>query len=434
MIRSAIALSLFALAPALAAQDLFVGRLTTSVTDLQLNAGARDPSLSADAGWVAFVSTSSNLGGASNGSLNVYLYNLATDEYLLGMAALGSGNSFAPTVASGGFALAFESLAGNINGGGAFSDVFYSEAFDVGQGEIAFNTYLVSRGLGGATPDGASRDASISADAQFVAFRSDSSNLIAADSNGVADIFVGSAASLFGPPPERVSVDNAGAQINGPSRALSSQAISSDGRIVAFAVDTPVSIDGSNAGTLEDVFVRDRMLGTTTLMSKSSAGVAGTNSSDMPAISPNARYVAFRSFSTNLVAAPSGSRIYVRDRQTSTTTNMPLPPGAASCEDPRISNLGDIVAQCNMMVGSAQAFLYRPAGGGTFYRLSTSLTAGDGNNVSGNFAGISASGDFTVFDSDASDLVSGDTNTSSDVFVGIDAEVLARIFADGFED
>jgi hypothetical protein len=79
-------------------------------------------------------------------------------------------------------------------------------------------------------------------------------------------------------------------------------------------VDTPVSIDGSNAGTLEDVFVRDRMLETTSLMSKSTAGVAGSSSSDMAAISPNGRYVVFRSFSTNLVASPSGSLIYVRDR------------------------------------------------------------------------------------------------------------------------
>lgn len=433
-LRSILALSLLVATPAAWAQGVIVGRLTTSVTDQQFNAGARDPALSADGGYILFVSSSSNLGLASNGSLNVYLYELATDRYFLGMQLLGNGNSFAPTVASGGGALAFESLATNLPGtGGGQTDVYYSEAFDAGQGEIAFNTYLVSRGLGGAPPNGESRYASISADAQFVAYRSEASNLIAGDTNNWQDIFVGASINFFASAPERVSVDNAGAQINGPSRALSSQAISSDGRYVAFAVDTPVSIDGSNPGTLEDVFVRDRTLGTTSLMSRASTGVAGTSSSDMAAISPNARYVAFRSFSNNLVPSPTGSRIYLRDRQTGTTTNMPLPAGAASCEDPHVSDVADIIAQCNMSAGAAQAFLYRPAGGGAFYRLSTSITAGNGNNTSGNQNGISADGNFSVFDSAASDLVPNDTNNGTDVFVAVDAAVLNQLFADGFE-
>jgi Tol biopolymer transport system component len=155
-------------------------------------------------------------------------------------------------------------------------------------------------------------------------------------------------------------------------------------------------------------------------VSKSTAGVAGTGSSDMAAISPSGRFVVFRSFSTNLVASPSGSLIYVRDRQQNTTSNMPLPPGAASCEDPRISDFGDIVSQCNMAgPASQQAFLYDPSGGGAFYRLSTSLTDTNGNGSSGGFTGISADGGFLVFDSAASDLVPDDTNDAADVFVVI---------------
>jgi MYXO-CTERM domain-containing protein len=138
----------------------------------------------------------------------------------------------------------------------------------------------------------------------------------------------------------------------------------------------------------------------------------------MAAISPSGRYVVFRSFSTNLVTSPSGSRIYVRDRQENTTTNMPLPPDASSCEDPRISDFADILAQCNMNAGSAQAFLYKPVED-AFYQLSTSTTAGPGNGASGNYSGISADGAFMVFDSDASDLVPGDTNNKSDVFVAV---------------
>jgi MYXO-CTERM domain-containing protein len=140
----------------------------------------------------------------------------------------------------------------------------------------------------------------------------------------------------------------------------------------------------------------------------------------MAAISPNGRYVVFRSFSSYLTSNPSGSRIYVRDRQNGMTTNMPLPPNAVSCEDPRISDFGDIVAQCSMTnTPSQQAFLYDPAGAGAFYQLSTSITDGTGNGPSGDFTGISADGRVLLFDSSASDLVADDTNSLPDVFVAV---------------
>jgi Tol biopolymer transport system component len=399
---------------------ILAGRLTAPVTDDELTAGAEAASVSPDGRYLAFVSTSGNMGPPSNGSQNVYLYDLATDEYLLATSGLGTGNSYAPSISAGGFALAFQSEANDlvVEGTSGLTDLFYSAAYDAGGGAVAFNTYLVSKGLGGAAPNGASQNASISGNGLYVAFLSHASNLIGDDTNGAPDIFVGDATNLFASQPERVSVDNAGAQIDGYSRALSPSAISSDGRYVAFAVDTPVSIDGSNAGTLEDVFVRDRVAETTSLISKSTAGVAGDSSSDMAAISPSGRYVVFRSSSTNLVPSPSGSRIYVRDLQESTTTNMPLPPDATSCEDPRISDAGDILAQCNMTSPTyAQAFLYKPANGGAFYQLSTSQTDSPGNGTSGNYTGISADGFVMVFDSIASDLVPVDTNSTSDVFV-----------------
>lgn len=404
------------------AQYLFAGRLTTPTAGLQLTAGAQQPAVSPDGRYIAFVSSSSNMGVASNGSTNVYRYDIVTDTYELATQALGTGNSNAPSISTSGLALAFPSESDNVGTGttSGFTDVFYS----VRNGAGAYTTQLVSRGVGGVAPNGASSNASISADGRWIAFASSASNLITSDTNGVADVFVADAQNLAAQP-ERISVNNGGAQIEGPSRALSPSAISADGRYVAFAVDTPVSIDGSNAGTLEDVFVRDRVAGTTSLISKSTAGVAGSSSSDMAAISPSGRFVVFRSFSTNLTAGASGSRIYLRDRQEGTTGNMPLPPGAASCEDPRVSDLAQIVAQCNMLSGFAQAFLYDPAGEGAFYQLSTSVTATNGNGTSGNFTGISADGLITVFDSAASDLVPDDTNNSIDVFVVVPEPAVA---------
>jgi Tol biopolymer transport system component len=413
-----VALAWLCSAPQAGADVALAGRLTAPATGLQLDTGAQAPSVSPEGRFVAFASTSDDMGQPSNGSLNIYRYDLVDDTYLLATEALGTGNSTVPSISVNGLALAFESLANDLTPdvSSSQSDVFYSEALDDGQGGIVFDTVLVSRGLGGAAPNDASRYASISADARWVAFYSDASNLIAGDGNGAPDIFVWDAENRLSPP-ELVSVDSAEVQINGPSRPLSPSAISADGRYVAFAVDTPVSIDGSNAGTLEDVFVRDRVAGTTSLISKSTGGVAGGSSSDSPAISPGGRFVVFRSFSTNLVPNPTGSRIYLRDREQNVTVDMPLPPNALSCEDPRVSDYADVVAQCSMSGASQQVFLFKAAGLGDIYQLSTSLTAGAGNGASGNYSSISSNGVITVFDSSASDLVPDDTNSAPDVFV-----------------
>jgi Tol biopolymer transport system component len=419
LLRLPIALGLLLSLPAVSqAEYQFAGRLTTPSTDLELDAGGETPAVSADGSVIAFASTSSNLGVPSNGSTNIYLYLISTDTYYLAQTGLGTGNSISPSVAEGGGAVAFQSEANDLVTGNQSgqSDVFYSIL--ASDSPVTFATFLVSQGLGGAAANGASRYPSISRDGRWVTFHSDASNLIANDTNGDPDIFVADA-NDFTSPPELISVDDFGNPIDGPSRQPSPDSISADGRYVVFAVDTPVSIDGSNAGTLEDVFLRDRLLGTTRLISKATDGTPGSSSSSSPAISPNGRFVAFFSFSTNLTPSPSGSRIYVRDRLRGTTTNLPLPPGAFSCEDPRVSNRGRVTAQCNTS-GPQQAFLYDPfEAGGTFYRLSTSLTQQNGNGASGNFTGISANGAIVAFDSAASDLVANDLNSSSDVFAWV---------------
>jgi hypothetical protein len=400
-----------AAAPAAHAQYVLAGRVVSPDGGAELTSGASDCSISADGRYVAFISTSDNIGVPFNGSYNVYRYDLVADELELAMASIGSGNSFAPSISADGAAIAFPSLA-NLGGSqGASHDVYYS----VRNGTGGWDTTLASPSLSG-VPDGAAQFASLSPDGRWIAYHSTASNLVPSDTNGQPDIFLSDALDLASGP-IRVSVDGSGAQIAGPSRALSRDAVSLDGRRVVFAVDTPVSIDGSNAGTLEDVFVRDLVAGTTKLVSQSTEGVAGSSSSDMPAISPSGRFVVFRSFSTNLVASPTGSRIYLRDLDEDTTYNLPLPDGAASCGNPHVSDTADIVVQCSMNVtASSQAFLYE-AEEGAFYQLSTSITAGYGNGESGDSLSISANGLLVAFDTAASNLIENDGNSSDDVFV-----------------
>ena len=64
------------------------------------------------------------------------------------------------------------------------------------------------------------------------------------------------------------------------------------------------------------MFVRDRKLHKTSLVSVGPAGVQGNNYSAYPSISADGRFVAFRSFASNLVSGDSNGYldVFVRDR------------------------------------------------------------------------------------------------------------------------
>lgn len=418
------------------AERVLAGRILNPVTSAQLTAGARDPAVSGDGRFICFVSTSSNLIAPANGALNVYRADTAADtpaaeSLALAMAQLGNGNAFAPACSGAGSVIAFETLATNLGGvHGSFMDIYVSHQIALPQNEIGFETRLVSRGLGDAAPNGESRAASISLDGRFVAFYSDASNLVQNDTNNAPDIFIVNVDGGLIGSVERVSVDSAEVPISGPSRFPSNQALSGDGRFVAFAADA--AIDGANPGNLEDVFVRDRSNGTTSLVSKFSNGAPFTSSSAQAAISANGRYVAFRSFQTG--AGISGSRIFVRDLQAQTTTSLPVPPGATVCEEPKVDRTGNVLMQCgSTQVGGAQQAWFWQAASSSYVRLSRSPANAEGNLVSGNVTSMSEDGSVLAFDSDASNLDTGDTNFSADVFVDIDSVRLFALFSDGFE-
>jgi hypothetical protein len=108
--------------------------------------------------------------------------------------------------------------------------------------------------------DGASSRPSLSQGGRHVAFESVATNLTAGDTNGVRDVFVRDHVTGT---TERISVAGDGTQGNGPSGA---PAISDDGRFVAFETDASNLVPGDSDDDT-DVVVRDRRLGTTTLVS-----------------------------------------------------------------------------------------------------------------------------------------------------------------------
>src|SRR3569833_546803 len=166
-------------------------------------------------------------------------------------------------------------------------------------------------------PLGNASQGSVSADGRFIAFVSDSSVLVKGDTNGRNDIFVYDRSNnTF----ERVSVDSSGHEANSDS---TEPVISQNGRYVAFTslASNLVSGDTNNAW---DVFVHDRSTGATTRVSVSSAGVQGNVTSQSPTITPDGRYVAFGSDASNLVPNDTNglSDIFVRDRVTGTTRRV----------------------------------------------------------------------------------------------------------------
>ena len=116
-----------------------------------------------------------------------------------------------------------------------------------------------------------------------------------------------------------VSINTNGFAGNGASR---SAAMTPDGRFVAF-VSAANNLVNGDTNKIPDVFVRDLQAGSTVLVS---VGAVSTNtsiplgSSESPAITPDGRYVAFLSTATNLVSGvPSGGDVYVRDLQSNIT-------------------------------------------------------------------------------------------------------------------
>ena len=149
---------------------------------------------------------------------------------------------------------------------------------------------------------------------------SDASNLVAGDTNRASDVFV---RDRVAGTTKRVSVSSDGAQANTTEDGSGWPALSADGRFVAFWSDASNLVAGdSNDST--DVFLRDRVAGTTERVSVSRTGVQASptdEGSGRPAISADGRLVAFVSSASNLVAGDTNDNddAFARDRVSGTT-------------------------------------------------------------------------------------------------------------------
>jgi Tol biopolymer transport system component len=288
--------------------------------------------------------------------------------------------------------------------------------------------------------DGASRETVISPRGKLVVFSSDATDLVSKDGNGVSDVFVRDPEAGT---TERVSVDSSGVEGGAASVLHSSQCISGDGRFVVF-VSSAANLVAFDSNNKSDVFLHDRRSGNTKRVSVDSAGAQANGDSDAPAISVDGRFVAFQSDATNLVAGDTNgaSDVFVRDLQNGTTERVSVDSAGVGANHgsfhPAISSDGAFVAFDSVATNLDAAdatnthpdVYLRDRSAGTTVLLSVEAggVVGDGASTR---PSVSADASFVAFESIATNLVKGDKNGSSDVFV-LDrgAGVLVRVSVD----
>lgn len=330
------------------------------------NASTWDCSLSGNGRYVAVHSYATNyVANDDNNANDVFLRDLEAGTTVLVSQSLAGGvgnrRSDSPVVSQDGRYVAFQSSASNLVAGdtNGIDDVFLR---DVATGV----TMLCSQSSSGVQQNtgGTLMNPTVSRDGTVVAYDSPASNLVPGDTNRLIDAFVREWQTGL---TRRVSVGNNGAQGNHDSF---SPGVSSDGMHVAFSSRASNLVTGDTNG-YTDVFFRDRVLRTTSRISVSSSGTESNKGSGFSSVSADGRYIAFQSDGSNLVPGDTNNNadVFVHDRQTGETT-----------------------------------------------RISVSSSGGQGNGRS-YVPSISPDARYVAFTSSASNLVPGDTNGKSDVFV-----------------
>lgn len=386
------------------------------------NGPSYDPFITGDGRWVVFTSRASDLvTGDNNGTLDVFVRDILAGTTVRASVDTAGGDpngpsSFANITADGRF-VAFRSLA---------SDIVPSDrngALDVFVRDLADGTTVrASEDMEGGDANGPSQDPDLTPDGRWVAFWSSASDLVPGDGNGAFDVFV---RDLESGTTTRVSVDQQGGDPNGESRLPS---ISEDGRYVLFQSSASDLVPG-DLNDRADVFLRDLVAGTTTMVSVDAGGGSAGGSSIDPNLSADGSWAAFYSNAPDIVPGDDNGLydVFVRDLDAGVTVRASVdtvgddPNGHSFAPD--ITPDGRFVAFDSFATdlvtgdgnGRIDAFVFDLVQG-TTARVSVDLAGGDANGHTDDPA-ISADGRFVAVGSFASDLVTGDRNGTLDVFV-----------------
>jgi hypothetical protein len=332
--------------------------------------------------------------------------------------AQGNDFSYYADISEDGNHIAFQSNATNLLPGGVtfdlngVSDIF---VFD-------YQTKILkcaSLGALGNPGNKASHNPSLSADGSIVVFNSQATDIISNDLTLGNDVFVHDLASGL---TERVSVDSAGIASNGASTWAD---VSGDGSLVVFRSTADNLVAGDTNG-FDDIFLHDRSTGVTSLIS----GIGADGPSTRPSISSGGDFVAFESLATNLVPGDvnSQSDIFLVELNTGTITRVSEIAGIggdSGSSYASVSNGGVAVAfqsaASNLAPGdtglATDVFYWRNNGSSqTLVRISEASGLGEAQGAS-RVPDISKDGYSVAFQSLAPNLVVGDNNNKSDIFI-----------------
>jgi Tol biopolymer transport system component len=226
-------------------------------------------------------------------------------------------------------------------------------------------TLLASQSSSGVEGNSQSIPMDVSWSGRWILFRSQAGNLDPLDVNPAADVFL---RDLESDTTSIVSLGAGGQPANAAAGYFG--AVSGDGRVVAFDSWASNWVAG-DANNVRDVYRRDRTTGAIELVSVALGGGAGNGESFVPHMSDDGRFVVFASAASDLVPGDSNGR--------------------------RDCFLRDVAV-------------------GTTILLSADVS-GAGSNGDSNSPEVSNDGRFVAFESAATDLVAGDTNSATDVFV-----------------
>jgi len=399
----------------------YIYRVSVSSEGTEGNNNSQYPAISGDGRYVAFCSTATDLvEGDTNGHYDVFLHDTLTGETVRVSVASdgteGDGLSAIPTISGDGRYVTFYSSATNLVEGDTndAADIFVHDT-------LTGETVRVSVATDGAEGNGDSERSSISGDGRYVAFNSTATDLVEGDTNGHYDVFLHD--TLTGET-VRVSVASDGTEGDWTS-ALPS--ISSDGRFVAFESDasTLVSEDTNDS---RDIFLHDTQTDETTRVSVAEDGTQGNDSSFNSSISVDGRYVAFYSSATNLVEGDTNdiNDVFLHDTQAGETVRVSVDSdgneGNGNSFLPSISRDGRYVTYysvANNLVegdtnGAEDIFVHDTLTGETV-RVSVASDGTESNYIS-QLPSISRDGRYVAFQSEANNLVTGDTNLVADIF------------------
>ena len=375
------------------------------------------PSLSADGRLVAFSSATNNFDPNDLGTnQDIFVYDRQTQ--LIKRLTKNSGNSTEPVISADGKHVAFTSDAANLVSGdtNGVSDVF---VYDLASDTIE----RVSVADDESQATGASKMPDLSGDGKFVVWASAAANLVSGDTNGKLDVFVRDRVNQT---TVRISVSTAGAQSDGDS--IEPQ-ISDDGAVFAFQSQGTQLIDGvTDPNAVDDIFVRSA--GVTRRISRNpNTATDADKYSERPALSGDGKVAAFASLATNLVLGDDNGKmdIFVYALAANTIERVSVTSAGGQSDGlssgPSLNGDGSLVVYDSLALnlagannGYINAYLY-DRGSKQVFLLNGSDFGGFANASTNYRSVLSNDGKFAAFHTAASNLVVGDYNGVSDVFV-----------------